>query len=517
MIGEMRAGGRWIVVEESKVGRKIGLRFRNYGPLREEIKCMRGAEWKHDLKLWSVTDCPRNRKQLALLRGETVPEFERYYTPTLDGAPERDLWDHQRAMLGHLLERRRCILAAEMRTGKTLAVIEAMEHVGGSWLYVAPAKVLTAIEIELEKWQSKVTPALVSYAMLRKTLERWEGPAPLGVVFDESSRLKTPSAQRSKAALHLAKAVRDEHDGYVFLLTGTPAPKAPTDWWSQAEIACPGFLRESSVSHLERRCAELERVTYGDQTFAKVVGWKEDEVELLGRRLTGLVQVHLLKDCMDLPPVRYEKVVLSVSESTRRAARMLAAQAESPIQALSALRQLSDGFQYTDSGTVTATCPKDAALEQILGEHEESGRLVIFAGFHASVDRCTDIARGAGWDVLQCDGRGWVPPEDKTTKEALREMDRATTTGTGRLCVVAHPGSGGMGLTYSASRGIVFYSSDFNGESRRQAEARCAGSNAGYTIYDLLHLETDSLVLTNLQRKKALESLTLEEIHACLT
>ena len=32
-------------------------------------------------------------------------------------------------------------------------------------------------------------------------------------------------------------------------------PKTPLDWWSQAEIAWPGFLREGSLKALEQRLA----------------------------------------------------------------------------------------------------------------------------------------------------------------------------------------------------------------------------------------------------------------------
>ena len=68
----------------------------------------------------------------------------------------------------------------------------------------------------------------------------------------------------------------------------------------------------------------------------------------------------------------------------------------------------------------------------------------------------------------------------------------------------------------SASPGIVYYSQDFNGESRRQSVARAVGADNAYTVYDLVHLETDQLILDSHERKQALEALTLEEIRCCL-
>ena len=50
--------------------------------------------------------------------------------------------------------------------------------------------------------------------------------------------------------MHLADAVRNEHgwDGYIWEMSGTPAPKSPVDWWNQCEIACPGFLAEGTYA-----------------------------------------------------------------------------------------------------------------------------------------------------------------------------------------------------------------------------------------------------------------------------
>ncbi len=48
-------------------------------------------------------------------------------------------------------------------------------------------------------------------------------------------------------------------------------------------------------------------------------------------------------------------------------------------------------------------CPKTAALKMLLDENEETGRIVIFAGFTGSVDRVVDICLKEKWDVVRCD------------------------------------------------------------------------------------------------------------------
>ena len=95
-------------------------------------------------------------------------------------------------------------------------------------------------------------------------------------IFDESSKLKTPTSQRSKAAQRFADMIRAEHgfDGYVILMSGTPSPKSPIDWWSQAEIAWPGFLREGSVKALEQRLAFMADKQFDAGVFKKRIGWE---------------------------------------------------------------------------------------------------------------------------------------------------------------------------------------------------------------------------------------------------
>ena len=521
----LSAGGRSIKVEMRRASGKIYFKFRRFGPLRNEIKLMRGAgcggppDWE-----WSVKDCRRNRIQLELLQGRVPPEISRYDGPCREHTPNRSsLYEHQRRMLNHVLTRRCCILAAEPGTGKTLTVIEGMEAVGGDWLYVAPAKVLTAIRLEFSKWESKVTPRFVSYAKLKRVLESWDGPAPLGVVFDESSRVKSPGARCTKSSQYLADSVREEHDGYVWLLTGSPAPKAPTDWWAQAEIACPGYLVESSKAHLERRCAIMEEMTVGDKTFAKVVDWREDEVKLLARRLAGLVLVVLSSECQDLPEIIFERIELVPRPSTLRDARLLADAATTAVGALSILCQLSDGFVYDEGKVVRTESPKEAALLKILGEYEDPGRLIVYARYRASVDRITQMCLGEGWEVLRCDGRGWrvYGTTYDEVDDALLDMDLGQDRRRAKkLVFLANPMSGGMGLTLTAAPAAVYFSSDFNFESRTQSLKRGHREGMdvqrGFRVYDLCHLPTDTLVLNNLSRKDQLQKLTLEEIRSVL-
>ena len=103
---------------------------------------------------------------------------------------------------------------------------------------------------------------------------------PHGLICDESSRLKNSTSQRSRAVQRLADMIREkwglEH-GYVIEMSGTPSPKTPIDWWSQCEIAWPGFLREGSAKAMEARMAFMVDQKFETAAFKKRIGWKDDE------------------------------------------------------------------------------------------------------------------------------------------------------------------------------------------------------------------------------------------------
>jgi SNF2 family DNA or RNA helicase len=391
--------------------------------LKDEIKAMQGYRWHshldpsegycNGLKVWSALDTCRNNFQLDFLTGGNP--YAWWERPLVEHIYERPLRAHQELMANHCLTYHFKILAAEMGTGKTLASIEVLERSGfENWWWVAPRSGLNAVDLEFVKWGLRFSPELMTYNGLTTKMKNWTpgDPAPRGVIFDESSRLKGPNSQRSKAAQALADAIRREYgmDGYVILMSGTPAPKKPTDWWKQCEICYPGFIKEGTAKAFEHRLRIHVPKTIDGSTFWHPVAWRDDEercnicgefrwientdkddieregrwkldcdgerlenpvhnleddfgcihedahiwepskneVAFLSERLDGLALPLMLKDCWDLPELQYREVELEPSTTIKRVAKALLAQATTAIQGITWLRELSDGFQYRD-------------------------------------------------------------------------------------------------------------------------------------------------------------------------
>ena len=533
-------------------------------------------KWEKEQKQWSFELGDRTTWALKRLTGkQPYAHYDQKY-PLI--TPNRDnLYHHQLDGTSWMLTCKRVIFAAEMGTGKSLTSVETLEHAPKDhWWWVGPASALTSVKLDFLRWHGVKTPRFMSYEQMLKIVSS-EFEVPDGVVFDEMSKLKNWLAKRTQGAAHLAEYVRRK-DGYLIGLTGTPAPKSPLDWWSLCEVIQPGYIRENSPAKFRNRLALVKQETaesgqtfpnietfwdnekkcgvcgkfkdhdnhVGDVLFGQMTGtdahaWVPsfNEVSFLSKRLSGLVKVVMKRDCLDLPDKVYKQVVLPPTKYMQNLSKMIAKTSRNVIQALTKQRALSDGFQYTskivgridcvrcdkkgcefcslqgylnkmEDTAVRVETPKTAALLDLI---EERDRIIVFAGFTESIDLVVETIIKAGWKWIRLDGRGWHTSESDK-KGGLELVPWFQSESTERIAFIAHPKSGGMGLTLTRSDMSIYYSNDFDGESRTQSEDRNYRiGTTKCTIVDLLHLKTDMKVLTNLKTKRSMELMTLGELE----
>ena len=527
-----------VTIEEE--GDKLAVAFEYCPPLVDDFRAMQGAQWqgndkKNPRKVWLIDNSQGNRFRMDAMRwlgrkpdgtpimGHTNP-YERYEQPLIDvsefckprmfqGALT-PYYVHQPEGVSFVVTRRCCILAWDMGTGKTLLIGTAMEWAKAKhgwddedFWFVCKNGALYQVMLDFMEWNIGVRPKFMSYEQMKLLIETWPRgkKPPKFVVFDESTQIKSPTAQRSQAAMHLANSMRAEHgrDVFIVLMTGTPSPKNPCDWFMQCEITCPGFLKEGDWQKFRRRLAVIEKQQRGDDggIYNKVVAWLDDEKRckkcgqfaehsnhsqqgrLQGRghvweksinevlkidaRLKGLVSKKFKKDCLDLPERVRRIIRCRPTQQMLNAARLIAKAARGAADALTKLRELSDGFQYQEHVAETITCkmcggsgtmkavrdpenpfappsdealrlgrledyikqcdecdgagerdvmarhaarvpsPKDAVLEDLIEEHDDVGRLPVYCGFTGSVDRVVDVFLRNKWSVVRVDARGW--------------------------------------------------------------------------------------------------------------
>ena len=281
-----------------------------------------------------------------------------------------------------------------------------------------------------------------------------------------------------------------------------------------------------------------------------------NEVAFLGERMSGLVHVKFKKDCLSLPDKQYRQIVVEPTQKIINAAQGIVSRARNVASAITKLRTLSDGFIYREKvtgevvcpvckgifdnrpiinnqrycdrcdnvGKIENTireaqqidCPKEQVVIDLLDEYFDIGRVVFYAGFTGSITRVVDICKKCGWDTLKADGHGWKASFDGDMLDVFQNGQNEQP----RIAFIGQPGAAGTGLTLTASPVIIYYSNDFDADHRIQSEDRChrmgMDENRGCTIIDIFHLPTDELVYNNLKLKRAMQSLTLNELNEVL-
>lgn len=524
------------IIAESN-GTKLAVSFPYCPALVDSFRNMQGARWqgfdkKNPRKVWVIDNSVGNQFRMDALRwlgckpdGSPVlgsyDPYARYHRP-LEPVPcpprmyqgvLTPYYGHQPEGVSFVWTRKQCILAWDPGVGKTLIAGRAMEYAqekfgwaDEDFWFVTKKAILYQVMMDFVQWNVTTRPRFMSYNQMCSAVESWPKgkPAPKFVVFDESTQIKSPTAQRTEKAQHLADSMRAEYgpECFVVCMTGSPAPKNPCDWFAQAEVACPGFVREGDWMKFRRRLAIIVKGEREDGGIYNKVGtWKDDErrcaqcgefegelvhskearltgqghpweksineVLLIDKRLKGFVSKKFKKDCLSLPDRVHRLIRCRVTVQLQNAAKLVARAAHGAADALTRLRELSDGFQYQEvetsrikcpmcggSGTMLAkqdpenpglppsdealslgrletyekqcdqcegacevpvttrqvqrvTCPKDDVLEELIEEHEDVGRLPVYCGFTGTVDRVVDIFLKNKWNVVRVDGRGW--------------------------------------------------------------------------------------------------------------
>lgn len=521
MIIQARIAGRIIpvTVTPNETDSRLTISFPFFRPMIEEVKAMESPNWDDVNKQWTVAYTERNLYALNMLEQRTDPVYDVPSGPSdaLLASNKDTLFKHQLDGCWEIIVRKRLILAHEMGLGKTRTIIEAMKLIGGYWWIVCPKAVKITWRAEMRKWGlnwPEDTPSegrkncflLMHYERFTELVTKLQLPDNL--VLDEAHKVRNPQTQRTQAVYIVSTKIR-KNNGHIILATGTAQPKDPSDWWSYGEILQPGYFRESTKNKFAYRLGEYQtNVNQAGIEYRTLKHWKTDELNLLPKRIGNMAHIRLKKDCLaDLPEKIYIEEQLDAAPKIAKQIQLILKLSKTGVQSLISLRQLSDGFLYDQSAT-SFVSPKEERLREILSEFPKN-RIVIYAAFHKSIDKIKQILKEEEWEVIKNDGRGLETERGEQWLNVFQSPDKFTE----RIAYLGHPESGGIGLNLQASDTIIFYSNDFKGDARRQAEDRIhrIGSR-GATIIDLLWLPSDRYVLQNLKKKKDLELAALGEL-----
>lgn len=142
-------------------------------------------------------------------------------------------------------------------------------------------------------------------------LEYLQGKLPFEmVVLDELSSFKSTGAKRWKALKKAIQSVR-----YVYGLTGTPAPNSYLDLWPQVYLLDGGERLGKRISDYRMRY-----FTAGAHKGHIVYEWRPriGAQDAINRKLSDLCLSMSAEDWLDLPPIIYNTIPVSMNKAARK-------------------------------------------------------------------------------------------------------------------------------------------------------------------------------------------------------
>lgn len=343
------------------------------------------------------------------------------------------------------------------------------------------------------------------------------------VIVDESSRIKNPTAARTKKLMELRK-----YSAMRRILTGTPITNSPPDIFAQMEFLSPGLLGTTSYrvfvaeysELLDESSAMYRKMVEKNPRIAKAQIIARDES---GRpkyknldKLRGKLEPHsfrvLKRDCLDLPEKIYSTHFFELEPRQRAAYDLMQQECRVeivpgevvPVHKLAAivkLQQITSGYIVPPPSAgegfepvfVTDGNPRLDAFTDLMEDIE--GSVIVWAKFRPELDAICKRLREMELSYVRYDGS--ISAQDREAAVDDFQAGRARV-------FVGQAQAGGIGLTLTRAETSIYYSQDYNLETRLQSEDRNhrIGTRNNVRYIDLAAVDTiDEDIASVLQSK----------------
>lgn len=321
-------------------------------------------------------------------------------------------------------------------------------------------------------FNSPVRLVVANYETIKNEKERLKlfcKTRDVGVILDESAKIKTPDSEIAQTFFELAPIFKRR-----MIMTGTPAANRPYDIWSQV------FFLDQGKS-LGTNFAEFKRETNLDNDLFDALGRQVD----LERKLSGIFSrlsafavretkksgvIELPDKIIESVPCFWESRQLEVYQQLKNDLRLVVLKdgrpvediSESTLKLLLRLVQVASNPRLIDDG-YTAIPGKLHALRELLTTVASNGeKAIVWTSFN---NNAVWLAREL-IDYSPCTVYGKLP-----IKERNAHIERFKTDPEARI-LIATPGSAKEGLTLTVANNAIFYDRGFSLDDYLQAQDR---------------------------------------------
>lgn len=324
---------------------------------------------------------------------------------------------------------------------------------------------------------------------------------------DESSRIKTHKATRSKKAHKIAHQC-----DFRLILTGTPITQGYQDLFSQFWFLDPNIIgMKSFILFKNMYCIQ------GGFENREIIGYQN--TDKLTKSISPYCDIVTKEEAMpELSPKNYASpIMVQPTAPQKKAMKQLKDDMMAELQGreltvsqvmdrLTRYQQICGGFLPYDNEEngysiepIEGGNPKMGALLDLCESIYETGsKVIIWARFRPELELIASKLRSLYGVDSVAEFHGGIDERDRPNQTVNFE--------TSKRCrfMVANPTVGGMGQTWVAASYTIYYSNTFSYEDRMQSEDRNhrKGQRSVVTYYDIvMDVPADKMILRALAKK----------------
>lgn len=333
------------------------------------------------------------------------------------------------------------------------------------------------------------------------------------LICDESHKIKSPTAQRSKAVFETAKLTQ-----HRLILTGTPILKNTMDAFMQFKILDLGktfglnFFTFRANYFMDKNAAWAGKQNH----FPLWVPRPDKEKELLAK-IANKAHVVYTKDCLDLPPYLniIEKVSLNPEQKkayeemrdffvtfVKENAENPAIATIAPVKAIRMMQICAGHVTLDNKDTIDfGNTPKLERLAELIEEIRHNHKFIVWTAFKHDNKMACDLLTKLGIKFVKITG-------DQSTQEKQQAVDDFQNDPNVQG-VVSTLSAGGTGITLTKASYSFVLSRNFSLGDNLQARAR--NYRAGSQIHEKI-INIDLVVDGSVEEKVAQAINSKEEI-----
>lgn len=508
-----------------KKHRKVVLRAK----APEQILSVLPKAKKFNFKGRDFVAIPHRLDETRVLRnlGFEVPSPIGFY---YDWSGQYEPFAHQRATSEALTLNQRMFVLNQIGTGKTLSVLWAYDYLrmtgqAGKMIIVSPLSTLDRVWAdEIFRHFPHLTFSVVhspsserrkkllaqdcdvyivnhdgvrvieKNLLLRKDIDV--------MVVDELAEYRNAKTERWRSLNRVARGMK-----WLWGLTGSPTPKAPTDAWAQVRLISPDNVPAYFTRFRDMVMRQAGPYRWLERVEAKFVVRDAMQPSILFTR----------DECLDLPDctVSTRTVEMSAEQAaaykdmlnrlrTEYAGGLVTASNEA-VKAMKLL-QIACGVAYASGGedVILPTPQRISAVKEIIDSAD--GKVIIYVPLTGGLNRIADELTKDGYVVATVHGE--TPKDERSRVFNDFQTDRSLRV------LIAHPRCMAHGLTLTAANVIIWYIPTYDYGVYEQACGRIIRQGQKRHQH-IIHLEGSSIekrVYQKLQNKESAQSLLLDLI-----